>query len=422
MQKMKILTLASGLKVTQLCLMVQFRTILTTAELLCPLKHPSDLASHPTLSLPFLDSALPDMVRSVEDKLRQARANLWRAKNLNRQFMGDEPWMPCGSIEGLEDWDMFEPKPRLPTQQAGKKRKREHDTEIPQNGVNGHDYAKEDETSTEPLRHTLEANAELTSEKQSTKKGKPEEETGSMLGGSAKEQPEMNNNAPTANGGYSGDKVEAFGESKDQLAAMNSALNQKAQNGDKMDFDADENENENEHNTASDEETQPQPTRRITRALAAENNPSDAASPPLSPQSTTTTIDSSLLHPDPLFLLPPTISANHRVPNSLSRLGLPVEEFLETRRLLSMYIQKQEESVRGYEAVLDKLIKAKRMRDKVWEWSKTEGHVGEWSDGEDWIDAEAWGLTPEELKKGKDEEEVEGQEDTGRKGKRRRRD
>jgi len=87
-----------------------------------------------------------------------------------------------------------------------------------------------------------------------------------------------------------------------------------------------------------------------------------------------------------------------------------------------MFIQKQEESVRGYEAVLGKLIKAKRMRDKVWEWCKTEGHVGEWSDGEDWVDAEAWGLAPEELKKGKDEEEVEGQEDTGRKGKRRRRD
>ncbi len=418
MQKMKILTLASGLKVTQLCLMVQFRTILTTAELLCPLKHPSDLASHPTLSLPFLDSALPDMVRSVEDKLRQARANLWRAKNLNRQFMGDEPWMPCGSIEGLEDWDMFEPKPRFPTQQAGKKRKREHANEIPQNGVNGHNYAKEDETSTEPPRHTVEANAELTSEMQSTKNAKPEEETGSVIEASTKEQPEMKDNVPTANGGYSGNQVEDSGENKDQLAATNSAQNQKAQNGEKMDIDADENED----NTASDEETQQQPTRRITRALAAGNNPSDAASPPLSPQSTTSTIDSSLLQPDPLFLLPPTISANHRLPNSLSRLGLPVEEFLETRRLLSMYIQKQEESVRGYEAVLGKLIKAKRMRDKVWEWSKTEGHVGEWSDGEDWIDAEAWGLTPEELKKGKDEEEVEGQEDTGRKGKRRRRD
>jgi hypothetical protein len=86
-----------------------------------------------------------------------------------------------------------------------------------------------------------------------------------------------------------------------------------------------------------------------------------------------------------------------------------------------MYIQKQEETVRGHEASLAMLTRAKRMRDQVFAWSKTEGHVGEWSDGEDWIDAEAWGLTPEELKKGKDEEELEGQEETGRKGKSRRR-
>ena len=55
-------------------------------------------------------------------------------------------------------------------------------------------------------------------------------------------------------------------------------------------------------------------------------------------------------------------------------------------------------------------------------WAKTEGHVGELSDGEDWIDAEAWGLQPEDLKKGTDEDNNEAQEDTGRKAKRRRRD
>ena len=78
--------------------------------------------------------------------------------------------------------------------------------------------------------------------------------------------------------------------------------------------------------------------------------------------------------------------------------------------------------MRGYEAVLGKLIRAKRMRGKVWQWAKTEGHVGELSDGEDWIDAEAWGLQPGDLKKGTDEDNNEAQEDTGRKAKRRRRD
>jgi len=187
----------------------------------------------------------------------------------------------------------------------------------------------------------------------------------------------------------------------------------------KMDVDAEEQNEEQEH--ASEDEA-PQPTRRITRALAAEHISSNAATPPLSPNSTASSIDSYLLQPDPLFLLPPSLAADHRAPRSLLRLGIPVDELMETRRLLMMYIQKQEESVRGYEAVLAKLIKAKRMRDKVWEWCKTEGHVGEMSDGEDWIDAEAWGLVPEELKKGTDEDNNEAQEDTGRKGKRRRRD
>ena len=84
-----------------------------------------------------------------------------------------------------------------------------------------------------------------------------------------------------------------------------------------------------------------------------------------------------------------------------------------------MYIQKQEESVRGLEAILGKLIKAKRMKDQLWEMCKAEGHVGEMSDGEDWIDAEAWGEREEDLKKGKDEEDVT-QEEEGGKGKRRR--
>ena len=105
--------------------------------------------------------------------------------------------------------------------------------------------------------------------------------------------------------------------------------------------------------------------------------------------------------------------------------GLSVEEVVNVRRLLTVYIQKQEESVRGYEAVLGKLIKAKRMKDDVLEMCKAEGHIGEISDGEDWIDVQKWGLAPDELKKGKDEEEEAGEEREvtgigGRKGKRRR--
>ncbi|KIX95365.1 uncharacterized protein Z520_08882 [Fonsecaea multimorphosa CBS 102226] len=388
-------------------------------ELLCPLKHPSELSSHPTLSLPFTDRALPDMIKSTEEKLRLERSNLWRAKNLNRQFMGDEPWMPLETTEGVDDWDLFDPKPELPTQHAGKKRKRGFENESSQNGVNGHNYANggKDENVSNSVASVPETSPNTDDRDQAAKAGKSRPLPEITVEQSAKEvagdQPEH----PKTNGVHKGEDGPA---SKDETAEIEAGKEQDASIT--VEVDGQERQPEQEGDAASEDESQPKPTRRITRALAAEHNSSTAPTPPLSPESTVSSIDSSLLQPDPLFLLPPVLAANHRPPRSLARLGLPVDELMETRRLLMMYIQKQEESVRGYEAVLGKLIKAKRMRDKVWNWCRTEGHVGEWSDGEDWIDAEAWGLQPEELRKGKDEEVDEAQEDTGRKGKRRRRD
>ncbi|OCT51998.1 hypothetical protein CLCR_08363 [Cladophialophora carrionii] len=384
-------------------------------ELLCPLKHPSELATHPTLSLPFLDPALPDMVKSTEDKLRQERVNLWRAKNLSRQFMGDESWIPLESTEGADDWDLFEPKPRTPAQQAGKKRKRDHENEISRNGINGHDYAEptQKETTARPV--AADSDTHATEDDSQHSKKASEAETHQP----AQEEHAPVDDGPTTNGIHKDDET-TIPESKAKIPPSD-----KDDPGETHDIpvavEADGPGQEQEGEAASEDETQPQPTRRITRALAAETNNSNTATPPLSPHSTTS-VDSYLLQPDPLFLLPPMLAANHRAPRNLLRLGIPVDELMETRRLLMMYIQKQEESVRGYEAVLAKLIKAKRMRDKVWQWAKSEGHVGELSDGEDWIDAEAWGLQLEDLKKGTDEENNEVQEDTGRKGKRRRRD
>ena len=56
--------------------------------------------------------------------------------------------------------------------------------------------------------------------------------------------------------------------------------------------------------------------------------------------------------------------------------------------------------------MLERLLKADRMRHEVYQWSKAEAHVGEMSDGEDWYDKEQWKLDAD-LLKGKEEEEVE---------------
>lgn len=103
----------------------------------------------------------------------------------------------------------------------------------------------------------------------------------------------------------------------------------------------------------------------------------------------------------PLFLPPPNAETD--------RGGLSEAEADEMRRLVALYVQKQEEVCRGAHKLHEGLLKAERLRQTVLRWSKFEAHCGpnrDMSDGEDWYDKEEWGLT-EDLKKGQDEEEEE---------------
>ena len=112
----------------------------------------------------------------------------------------------------------------------------------------------------------------------------------------------------------------------------------------------------------------------------------------------------------PLFIVPQSALPDRDF-------SLPPNEAEETRRILMMWVQKQEEVVRGVERLYEGLLKADRMRKTVYKWCKAEGHVGEMSDGEDWYDKEEWGLD-EDLKKGQLEEEddtvVQGKKTRGR--------
>ena len=76
----------------------------------------------------------------------------------------------------------------------------------------------------------------------------------------------------------------------------------------------------------------------------------------------------------------------------------------EIRRQLLLWVQKQEEVVRGMEELCYGLLRADRMRSDVLRWTKAEGHLHEMSDGEDWYDREEWGLE-EDLVKGKEEDD-----------------
>jgi hypothetical protein len=87
---------------------------------------------------------------------------------------------------------------------------------------------------------------------------------------------------------------------------------------------------------------------------------------------------------------------------------------------LLSFVSKQEEVVRLHNELYQGLLKAQRMRKEVYTWCKAEGHVGEMSDGEDWVDLEEWNLQPGELVKGKEEDEAENAitEGAGRRGRR----
>lgn len=185
-----------------------------------------------------------------------------------------------------------------------------------------------------------------------------------------------------------------------------------SKDGDKA--DAETNEDETEQDAEMHDGSSPEPPRRMTtRAQANASNPQAEAGSPTSSADTTT----SLPTPHPLFLIPDTVRPD-------TNFGLPAAEAEETRRLLWSYIQKQEETVRGFEHMLESLLRACRMKTDVLEWCKAEGHVGEMSDGEDWYDREKLGLAEgEDLKKGTDEDEVETVDEsrtTGKRGRGRR--
>jgi len=113
--------------------------------------------------------------------------------------------------------------------------------------------------------------------------------------------------------------------------------------------------------------------------------------------------DDQLVHP--LFLAP-------RSARPERDLGLPEQEAEDVRRLLQLWVQKQEEVARGTKKLYEGLLKADRLRATVFKWAKAEAHAGpnrDMSDGEDWYDKEEWGLV-DDLKKGHDEEEEDTQQ------------
>ncbi|KAJ6004114.1 hypothetical protein N7522_005759 [Penicillium canescens] len=368
--------------------------------LLCPLKHPSELPVHPSMSQPYTSQALEQMTKAVDLKLRQERALLWRARNLHRQFLGDGGWMPCGALETPDDRWIFEP--RIVSNEASISASQQGPSLINSPSVNGEVAAPQEAAREVPA--TIES-TESTQEQNDVEMSEipvaPEDQT---INGHAQVQPKE----------FKSEETDATVKdlpphpTEASASESNREANQEPNGQQDMDtfkdgepapeLDHNEQDVDMELDAEIHDGSSPEPPRRMTtRAQANATNPSDGNQSPLSSADTASTLPT----PHPLFLIPDNVRPD-------ANFGLPAAEAEETRRLLWSYIQKQEETVRGFEHMFDSLVKACRMKGDVLEWCKAEGHVGEMSDGEDWYDREKWGLAEgEDLKKGTDEDEVE---------------
>lgn len=415
---------------------------------MCPLKHPSELPTHPSMSHPYTSKALREMTRAIEAKLHHERALLWRARNLHRRFLGDSCWMPCGMVETPEDRLNF--APRLEDLARGSPISGDgHSgmgtplmTGVSQTQINGTqgtlsgaaslkeslgvqdeaDHAAEtagpDVEMTDASQNSAVERNEI---KNQTKEPKFEEVDRTVGDLPQHTEPKDSSSGAFANGDNPANTPVDQARSVDLPNKNDNEENGSKQNvGDGI-ADARPSSNERlEEDTYKDVEmadgipSEP-PRRMTTRAQTNAADPHQENESANGPSSPCTETASALFTPHPLFLVPDSILPD---PN----FGLPPNEAEDTRRLLWSYIQKQEETVRGFEHILECLLRACLMKDDVWEWCKAEGHLGEMSDGEDWYDREKWGLAPgEDLKKGADEDEVEAVDEGRSSGKRGRR-
>ncbi|KAJ9668569.1 hypothetical protein H2201_001211 [Coniosporium apollinis] len=399
-------------------------------ELLAPLTSAADLPTHPSLSTPYYSKSLTEMVEGARLTLQREKANLWRMKHLLTRFRGDHTWTPCGVF--ATDYDQVLLRALMPSnyhtvfasQNGGLQDQGslswENNSDSRTLGTDGlqtppttsallqtpeaeappaEDIQMLEGTS---VQHFDAAGATIDTVKAIANKANGEEsaaQNGVTTDGVTKAIDQSGGIASDASGGIA-DGISAAPVSSDSQSAPNEdqattnggqstalvTTEGQQPNGDAPPSPPDE---------ADDSASQPPAHRMTTRAQAHAN------SNPLSPRSSPTQSATADIVPPihPFFHFPPLCRPDRDV-------GLPPEVAEDTRKFLNLYVQRQEEVIRGVEQLYDGLLKAERMRKEVIKWAKAEGHVGEMSDGEDWYDKDEWGLL-EDLVKGKEEEEVD---------------
>ncbi|KAI9738617.1 MAG: hypothetical protein M1834_008121 [Cirrosporium novae-zelandiae] len=409
-------------------------------ELLKPLTSAAELPTHPSLSEPYRSNVLTEMAINARATLHKEQVLLWRMKGLMTRFRGDDPWVPCNEFETEEDQDIFGPLPEIlaPPNTNPRPFVYDFDEKLPDapNEGNGNGSQNTHDTmnggilklnlehpSQEPSGTASDATAKASTEdvtmKDVTDRAAHENEDNI---GNQKDPQDQGNEVSTvdhnnSNGTYLGELANGDSSKLDYSPANShetkdpESLSTKQNGGPtresltvegtvetKMEDINDASNHEDDDHSGSEEDSQPTVHRMTTRAQA--QAASDKTVSSTHERSPSITSDASI-PVDPLFLIPPSCRPDRDFdmhPNLAEDL----------RGILAMFVQKQEEVVRGAEQLYESLMKADRLKAQVLRWCKSDGHVGEMSDGEDWYDKDEWGLE-EDLKKGIDEEELEAE-------------
>jgi hypothetical protein len=344
---------------------------ITEVDILAPLTASTSLPTHPTLSKPFLSKTLTQLVDQSCDIVRKENHSLWKVRHLLTALCGDYTWAPCEMMVRPADVQLYtdnhtarhllalsQAVSALPTITNGEMKQQE-------NGVELRNSAPDTTLNGEPTDKDAADDADITMTDAGTADPDDshlEDANEDVKGDAEKDGADNSSNSPLPNGKQaSAARIDSAKESKNELT-----------NG----------VNENSIETIATDVSML----------------SDA--------------DDDFIHP--MFIAPSGARPDRDI-------GLPDQEAEDIRRLLALYVQKQEEVCRGAQRLFLGLLKAEHLRKNVLHWSKAEAHSGpnrDMSDGEDWYDKEEWGLA-EDLKKGQDEEEEDVQT-TGKKTRNRR--
>ncbi|KAM0244869.1 hypothetical protein ACHAP5_005889 [Fusarium lateritium] len=368
-------------------------------NILAPLTASTALPTHPTLSKPFISKTLTQLVDQSCDIVRKENHSLWKVRHLMTALCGDYTWVPCEMMVRPADVQLYtdnhtarhllalsQAVSALPAITNG-------DMNQQENGVELRNSAPDTTSDGEPTDKDAAEDADITMTDAGTADPDDshlEDATEDSRGDAEKDGADKTSNLP--NGKHiSAAQIDSAKESKDELT-----------NG--------VNENSNEQGR---DEFQANRAEVSAKPAVGDTHEQNELAETIAPDvSMLSDADDDFIHP--MFIAPLGARPDRDI-------GLPDQEAEDVRRLLALYVQKQEEVCRGAQRLFLGLLKAEHLRKNVLHWSKAEAHSGpnrDMSDGEDWYDKEEWGLA-EDLKKGQDEEEEDVQT-TGKKTRNRR--